>query len=156
MHFSPIKPGWRRVISCFMFALFAEQIFALYSALDTFSACLQLLPASAVPPCQEAGKCSFFPVARSAALCNALKSSPLAFGKWNRVGTGQCLYLVRYCLQTTRTFACFILLAWDGRRCLPRSTKGMFGYYYFSEPEKASVYSGPTLLSLHSLGEAMP
>ena len=39
-------------------------------------------------------------------------------------GTGQCLYLARYCSQATRKFARFILPAWDGRRCLPRSTKG--------------------------------
>ena len=46
-------------------------------------------------------------------------------------GTGQCLYLVRYCSQTPRKFACFVLPAWDGRRYLPRSTKGMFVYFYF-------------------------
>ena len=66
-------------------------------------------------------------------------------------GTGQCLYLVRYCSQTTRKSARFMLPARDGRRCLPRSTKGMFVYCtstLLSESGKASVYSGPTLRRL--------
>ena len=46
-------------------------------------------------------------------------------------GTGQCLYLARYCSQTPRKCACFVLPAWDGRRYLPRSTKGMFVYFYY-------------------------
>ena len=57
----------------------------------------------------------------------------LAFGLRKRKsdGTGQCSYLVRYCSQTPRKFACFVLPAWDGRRYLPRSTTGMFVYFYF-------------------------
>ena len=37
-------------------------------------------------------------------------------------GTGQCLYLVRYCSFTPRKFAYFVLSAWGGRKYLPRST----------------------------------
>ena len=54
-----------------------------------------------------------------------------ALRKLKSDGTGQCLYLVRYCSQTPRKFACFVLPAWDGRRYLPRSTKGMFVYFYY-------------------------
>ena len=62
--------------------------------------------------------------------------------------TGQCLYLVRYCSQTTREFACFLSSAWDGRICLPRSKKGMFVYFISSQNlGKANAYSGPTLLT---------
>ena len=35
------------------------------------------------------------------------------FRKLKSDGTGQCLYFGRYCSQTPRKFACFVLPAWD-------------------------------------------
>ena len=134
----------------FMLALLAQQVFGfLFSFyMVRFSACLQMLSADAAPPCAVTGKGSCVPVARAADPCNASQSR--LWSSEAEIGWRWPMLVLRSVLLTDHPqFARFIAPAWDGRRCLPRSTKWMLVYFYFlfSEPGKASVYSGPTLLN---------
>ena len=115
----------------FMFALFAGQVFGSYSA---FTLYVFQHVYRCYPPMQP-HHAKWLEKAHESLLCERqipVMPPSLASGlrKLKLDGSGQCLYLVRYCSQTPRKFACFILPAWDGRRYLPRSTKGMFVYFY--------------------------
>ena len=139
----------------FMFALFAEQIFGFSTQL--LHGCVFQHVYRCSSPMQPHHAKRREKAHESLLRERQIFECPQVFASFLRKlksdGTGQCLYLVRYCSQTTRKFARVILPAWAGRRCLPRSSMGMFVDFYFFRVSESQCLQWSHLAK--SLGQAV-